>query len=511
MELSYLSLFTAFLAAGAMLAAVWVGARVGTLLQRHDDLPELLTRVLEEKHLSMLKDLNGGLNHLADRLSATQNDAAERLRATIAQELKQTRDALLVLQLSQTEELSANRETVVQKMAGLAADVQVRQEALRSDLQVKQEELRSALQIKQEEMRAGIHGKQDELRNELLTRVLERLAEQARADQELMQTTFHNISQHLSSAIESLTRTTDGRLEQIAGKVTERLDEGFKKTNETFANVMARLATIDEAQKKIDGLTTNVVTLQELLGDKRSRGAFGEVQLEALVRNLLPPTAYQFQYTLSTGNRADCVLMLPEPTGMVAVDSKFPLENYHRMLEPGVSEAERLQSQRQFRSDLRTHIDDIGQKYILAGETSDGAVMFVPAEAVFAEIHAYHSEIVDFAMQRRVWIVSPTTMMAVLNTARAVLKDVETRLQVHIIKDELAKLGKEFSRFDQRMKKLADHIRQAHEDAEDVRITSDKISRRFSQIERVELDQLESVTQLEQTLSEAEAQVREGT
>jgi DNA recombination protein RmuC len=196
---------------------------------------------------------------------------------------------------------------------------------------------------------------------------------------------------------------------------------------------------------------------------------------------------------------------------MVAVDSKFPLENYHRMLEPGVSESERLQAQRQFRTDLRTHIDDIGQKYILAGETSDGAVMFVPAEAVFAEIHAYHSEIVDFAMQRRVWIVSPTTMMAVLNTARAVLKDVETRLQVHIIKDELAKLGKEFSRFDQRMKKLADHIRQAHEDAEDVRITSDKISRRFSQIERVELDQLESVTQLEQTLSEAEAQVREGT
>ena len=500
MELSYLSLFTAFLAAGALLAAVWVGARVGSLLQRHDDLPEMLTRVLEEKHLSMLKDLNGGLNNLADRLSATQNEAAERLRATVAQELKQTRDALLVLQLSQTEELSANRETVVQKMSALAADVQVRQESLRSDLQ-----------IRQEEMRAGIQGKQDELRSELLTRVLERLAEQARAEQELMQTTLRNMSQHLSIAIENLTRTTDGRLEQITGKVTERLDEGFKKTNETFANVMARLATIDEAQKKIDGLTTNVVTLQELLGDKRSRGAFGEVQLEALVRNLLPPNAYQFQYTLSTGNRVDCVLMLPEPTGMVAVDSKFPLENYHRMLERGGSEADRVQGQRQFRIDLRNHIEDIAQKYILAGETSDGAVMFVPAEAVFAEIHAYHGEIVDFAMQRRVWIVSPTTMMAVLNTTRAVLKDVETRRQVHIIKDELAKLGKEFSRFDQRMKKLADHIRQAHEDAEEVRVTSDKISRRFSQIERVELEQLDSVTRLEQTLSEVEPPVHERT
>src|SRR5215212_10190275 len=245
MELSYLSLFTAFLAAGAMHAAVWVGARVGTLLQRHDDLPEMLTRVLEEKHLSMLKDLNGGLNNLADRLSATQTEAAERLRATVALELKQTRDALLVLQLSQTEELSASREVLVQKMGALAADVQVRQEGLRSDMQVKQEELRAGMQLKQEELRGGMQvkqeelrgavlAKQDELRTELLTSVLQRLAEQARADQELMQTTLRNMSQHLSSAIEALTRTTDGRLEQISGKVSERLEEGFKKTNETF-------------------------------------------------------------------------------------------------------------------------------------------------------------------------------------------------------------------------------------------------------------------------------------
>jgi DNA recombination protein RmuC len=500
MELSYLSLFTAFLAAGALLAAVWVGARVGTLLRRHDDLPEMITRVLEDKHRIILKDLYAGLNDLAERLSATQTEAAERLRATVALELKQARDALLVLQLSQTEELSANRETLVQKMGALSHDVQVRQEALRTDLQARQEDLRTGMQLKQEE-----------LRSELLASVLERLAEQARAEQELMQNTLRNMSQHLSTAIETLTRTTDGRLEQITGKVTERLEEGFRKTNETFSNVMARLATIDEAQKKIDGLTTNVVTLQELLGDKRSRGAFGEVQLESLIRNLLPPNAYQFQYTLSTGNRVDCVLMLPEPTGMVAVDSKFPLENYHRMLESGVSENDRLQAQRQFRIDVRSHIEDIGAKYILPGETSDGAVMFVPAEAVFAEIHAYHSEIVDFAMQRRVWIVSPTTMMAVLNTARAVLKDVETRRQVHIIKDELGKLGKEFGRFDQRMKKLADHIRQAHEDAEEVRVTSDKISRRFSQIERVELEQLDSVARLEQTLAEAEPPLREHT
>ena len=218
-------------------------------------------------------------------------------------------------------------------------------------------------------------------------------------------------------------------------------------------------------------------------GDKRSRGAFGEVQLEAIVRNALPESAFEFQYTLARGVRADCVLKLPPPTGMLAVDSKFPLENYERMFAEG---AERS-SAAAFKADVKKHIDDISSKYIVPGETGDGAVMFLPAEAVFAEIHANHRDIVDYAMAKNVWVVSPTTLMAVLNTARAVLKDVETRKQVHIIKEELGKLGKEFGRFDTRMKKLADHIRLAHEDAQDVQTTSQKISRRFSQIERVEL------------------------
>jgi DNA recombination protein RmuC len=325
------------------------------------------------------------------------------------------------------------------------------------------------------------------LRTEMLGQMLEKLAEQGRADQKLIQESFNNASQHLRNSIETLSKTVDGRLEQIGGKVNERLDEGFKKTNDTFISVMARLATIDEAQKKIDGLTTNVVSLQELLGDKRSRGAFGEVQLEGLVRNILSPQAYEMQYTLPNGSRADCVLKLPEPTGMVAVDSKFPLENYHRMFD-AASAAEKLVAERQFKADVKKHVEDISSKYIIPDVTSDGAVMFIPAEAVFAEIHAHHSDVVDYAMQRRVWIVSPTTLMAVLNTARAVMKDVETRKQVHIIKDELGKLGKEFGRFDERMKKLADHIRQAHEDAQDVHTTSLKISKRFTSIEQVELE-----------------------
>ena len=390
---------------------------------------------------------------------------------------------LLVLQLRQPERAARVLE---QQHRGMLSD-------LHDGLNKQGDRLIAAQAHESERMRAAVgeelRATRDALhalRREMLTQTMAKLAEQGRADQELIQNAFRNATLHLAGSVEALEKKVDARLEQISGRVSERLEEGFKKTNDTFVSVMERLATIDEAQKKIDGLTTNVVSLQELLGDKRSRGAFGEVQLEGLVRNILPPHAYGMQHTLPNGTRADCVLKLPEPTGMVAVDAKFPLENYHRMFEG--SEPERAVASRQFKSDIKKHVDDISGKYIIPDVTSDGAVMFVPAEAVFAEIHAHHPDIVDYAMQRRVWVVSPTTLMAVLNTARAVMKDVETRKQVHIIKDELGKLGKEFGRFDERMKKLADHIRQAHEDAQDVHTTSQKISRRFVSIEQVELD-----------------------
>ena len=463
---------THIVAVATLVAVVVLIAVVVVTGRRQSDLPETLAHALEEKHIGMIKDLNAGLNSLGDRLGGAQSELFDRLRTTITQELTQTRSTVGALQVRQVEELSATRETTTLKLAEMSADLQA---------------------------------KHDLLRSEILTRILQTLAEQNRAEQELIQTTMRNASAQLAASMELLTKTTDSRLEQISGKVSERLEEGFKKTNETFISVMERLATIDEAQKKIDGLTSNVVSLQELLGDKRSRGAFGEVQLENLVRNILPENSYEFQYTFkSNGVRADCVLKLPPPTGMVAVDAKFPLENYRRMFEPGLAEPERLVAQRQFRADVKKHVDDIAAKYIIAGETSDGAVMFVPAEAVFAEIHAYHSEVVDYAMQRRVWIVSPTTLMAVLNTARAVMKDVATREQVHIIKDELGKLGKDFQRFDARMRKLADHIRLAHQDAEDVRVSSDKITRRFTQIERVELDQPDQIRSLDQSMLDVE-------
>lgn len=453
-----LDILFGILAIFILLAFLWLGLKLSSLVRLQHELPDLVTQIMEEKHRAMLSDLHDGLNKQGDRMVVALTESADRLRSVVSEELKQTRDGMQSLQLSQSEGLAQSREVMNKQLSDLAVNLQSKQDILRADI---------------------------------LSKTLQTLAEQGRADQELIQNTMRNATQQLTTTIESLTKTIDGRLEQISGKVSERLDEGFKKTNETFVNVMARLATIDEAQKKIDGLTTNMVSLQELLGDKRSRGAFGEVQLEMLVRNILPPTTFAMQYTLSNGNRVDCAMFLPEPTGTVAVDSKFPLENYHRMFDSTTSEDERKDARKQFKADVKKHVDDISSKYIIPNETSDGAVMFIPAEAVFAEIHAYHSDVVDYAMQKRVWVVSPTTMMAVLNTARAVMKDVETRKQVHIIKDALAKLGKEFSRFDQRMKKLADHIRLAHQDAEDVQVTSQKISKRFAQIEAVELEHTE--------------------
>ncbi|TCV81103.1 DNA recombination protein RmuC [Sulfurirhabdus autotrophica] len=439
-----------------LLALLWLGFKLAYLIRLQNEMPDVVAQILEEKHRAMLSNLHDGLSRQGDRMADALIDNSERLRGVVSDELKQTRDAMQILRLSQAESLAETREAVLLQLS---------------------------------EMAAALQGKQDMLRSDILSKTLQTLAEQGRADQELIQSTMRIATQQLTSTIENLTKIIDTRLEQISGKVSERLDEGFKKTNETFVSVMERLATIDEAQKKIDGLTTNVVSLQELLGDKRSRGAFGEVQLEALVRNVLPANAYAMQYTFSNGSRVDCAMFLPEPTGTVAVDSKFPLENYHRMFDSGLNDLERKEAQKQFKLDIKKHVDDISKKYIIPNETSDGAVMFIPAEAVFAEIHAYHSDVVDYAMQKRVWIVSPTTMMAVLNTARAVMKDVETRKQVHIIKDSLSKLSKDFHLFDERMLKLATHIRQAHEDAERVQITSQKISKRFAQIEAVELDQ----------------------
>lgn len=297
-------------------------------------------------------------------------------------------------------------------------------------------------------------------------------------------------AKELGARVNELTKTTEAKLKEINHQVEKRLTEGFEKTNETFGDVIKRLAFIDAAQKKITELSTNVVSLQELLNDKRSRGTFGEVQLSALIQNMVPEQHFSFQHQLSNNRRADCMLFLPEPTGNIAIDAKFPLENYRLMLDTSLAQSDRIQAERQFKIDIRKHIQDIAEKYIIPGETADGAVMFIPAEAVFAEIHAHHSDLVELAQKAKVWLVSPTTMMAILTTARAVLKDAATRKQVHEIQKHLHHLGEDFERFQIRMDNLAKRIAQAHSDVEQVHISSRKISSRFSQIEKADLNDI---------------------
>lgn len=431
-------------------AVVWLALQLGRMGRRVDE-------QFAQLQLGLLRDIQTATTAGSDRVIDLVAGEVDNLRDRLDAEQAASRQAMQQLHLALVGQLGTQREETMLRLAELANAFAAGQEKLRSTL---------------------------------LAETLKTLSEHARADRELLQSGLKSASEQLSGSFEALNRTVGERLEAISGHVNQRLDEGFRKTNETFTSVMTRLATIDEAQKKIGDLTTNVVSLQELLGDKRARGAFGEVQLEALVRNALPPEAFDFQYTLPNGTRADCVLRLPEPTGMVIVDSKFPLENYHRMYAPEAAELERRAAQGAFRGDVKKHVDAIAGKYILPDVTSDGAVMFIPAEAVFAEIHAYHPEVVAYAMTRRVWIVSPTTLMAVLNTARAVLKDVETRKQIHVIKDALGKLAKDFNRFDERMQKLATHIRQAGEDVAEVQTSSRKITAHFQKIEAAQLDEL---------------------
>lgn len=304
-----------------------------------------------------------------------------------------------------------------------------------------------------------------------------------------IQITLTDNAQVLRTSVTELTQQTKQQLTEISGHVDKKLTEGFEKTSETFTRIVERLTMIDAAQKKITELSTNVVSLQEILNDKRARGAFGEVQLSGLLHNVLPAESFQMQHTLSNGKRVDCLLLLPKPTGNVAIDAKFPLENYRKLSDINLDANTRKEAEQCFKQDIRKHIKDISEKYIIEGETADGAILFLPSESIFADLHAHYPDIVAFAQQARVWLSSPTTMMAILTTARSVLKDVATRKQVHIIQEHLGMLSKDFSRFEDRMEKLAKHIQQANQDVGEVQTSARKISNRFTRIEQVDLNE----------------------
>lgn len=309
----------------------------------------------------------------------------------------------------------------------------------------------------------------------------------------LIQTTLREVLGHnaesLSKRVENLIQLTDSKLLQISNQVTQRLHDGFEKTTETFTDIVKRLALIDDAQKKITELSTNVVSLQQILNDKRSRGAFGEVQLKNLIENMLPTENVSFQHTLSNGTRCDCLLLLPPPTGNIVIDAKFPLENFYKLINPDAIDLEKQKASQLFRQDIKKHIQDISSKYIIPEETADGAIMFIPAEAIFAEIHSQYQDLVLYAQQQKVWLASPTTMMAILTTASAVLKDTATKKHINVIKVHLSHLAKDFSRFDERMQKLTNHINLAHDDVQQVHTSAKKITRRFQQIEKVDVSE----------------------
>ena len=299
----------------------------------------------------------------------------------------------------------------------------------------------------------------------------------------------NNINVNLNSDFDKLDEKIERKLNMINDHVNERLDVNFEKTNKTFSSVLERLSKIDEAQKKIDSLSTDIVSLQSILTDKKSRGIYGEINLKHILVNVFGENndrIYKLQHTLSTGVIADSVLFAPEPLGTIAIDSKFPLENYRIMIDKEASKEERLLAEKQFKLDVKKHIDAIASKYIIKGETSDQAIMFLPAEAIFAELNAYHQDIIEYAYKKRIWLASPTTLMSTLTTIELVIKNIEKDKYTNIIHEELNKLSIDFTRYKERWDKLSRSIDAVSRDANDIHITTEKISKRFESINNVE-------------------------
>jgi DNA recombination protein RmuC len=270
-------------------------------------------------------------------------------------------------------------------------------------------------------------------------------------------------------------------------RLNAKLSASAEATLESLGKVGERLAVIDRAQETITALADQVMGLTNLLGNKQARGAFGEAQLEALVRDMLPPSDYAFQETLGNGCRVDCLLRLADPPGPIGVDSKFPLEGFRR-LRGAEGDAERLAATRQFRADVLKHVRDVGVKYIVPNETADSALLFVPSEAIYALLHAEFEDVVEEAFRLRVWIVSPTTMMAILNTMLAVMRDVRMRKEARTIQEHVGKLAGDVGRLSERVGNLRKHFEQAQKDIDQIDISATAASRRAGQIAAVEFD-----------------------
>lgn len=303
----------------------------------------------------------------------------------------------------------------------------------------------------------------------------------------------NDLTRNMNDDFNKLNDQVEQRLIVINEKVNARLDQNFEKTNKTFTSVIERLSKIDEAQKKIETLSTDIVSLQSILTDKKSRGIFGEVNLKHILVSVFGEnnnSIYSLQHTMSNSYIADCCLFAPEPLGTIAIDSKFPLENYQLMVDKNLSAEERAKYEKLFKMDVKKHIDAISSKYIIPGETSNQAIMFLPAEAIFAEINAYHPDIIEYSYKKHVWITSPTTLISTLTVVEMIVKNIERDKYTSIIHEELNKLGLEFSRYRERWDKLSRSIQAVNKDVESVSITTDKITKKFETINKVEVNKL---------------------
>lgn len=292
---------------------------------------------------------------------------------------------------------------------------------------------------------------------------------------------------------DDISKRIDNQLTNVNEQVTKRLGEGFKGNQETFTKVIERLVKIDEAQKKIEKLSDEVLSLNQLLTDKGTRGIFGEVQLYQILEALFGNNKelYEKQKKLSNNTIVDSIIYAPKPLGNIAVDSKFPLNIYEKMLEANLSESDRKIRIREFKAGIKNHINAISEKYIIKNETSEYAMMFIPAEAIFAEITANHTDLVEYGHQKKVWITSPTTLIATLTTIQTILKNIKRDEQTSIINKELKELAEEFRRYHERWEKLNNNADRLVDLIKDVNITSNKISKRFEEISSGKLDDSE--------------------
>ncbi len=384
--------------------------------------------------------------------------------------------------------------------------------------QKQNEELLRKITKDSAELKLGLNKDISSLKDELTTRVAKEngelrvsMGKNIAENNEKLNKDINEFKNSLNSQIKAdfkgLNEEIDKQLTKINNRVEERLNEGFKKTNETFNSVLERITKIDEAQKKIDQLSTDIVDLQSVLTDKKSRGTFGEVQLKQILTSIFGENnkkIFELQKQLSNKNVIDAIIHGPAPLGDICIDSKFPLENYRKMVDRKLPESERSIASKKFKDDVKKHINDISSKYIIPGETSEQAIMFIPAEAVFAEINAYHSDLIEYSQTKKVSITSPTTIMSMLTIVQAILRDIERDKHAKVIQNELGKLANDFSRYKARWDGLSKSIDTVSKRVKEIHTTTDKITNRFDNIQKVKIETGESSEELNVDLIDSE-------